>query len=245
MPRIDGSCLYRPDNGCCPSRSQLVVQKRKSGAYTRSINKSQIKTILTLQTGEKVPPRTLRKLLQPLFPPGHSMDYQFLYNFQFKAQRMLTKRAGAVDSMTITQEDETMLVDSNSLDAESPEYYTASFRLINQLIKNAILEPTDILQIERYLDDLAQTDTTFKWRKAADGDGKVFAYIWQNGIMRRDFELCGPTLFLDSLGRSLNNKGWPLMTIAMLSGEKSLYTKRIHRSCGKCAVLCMVDRGNH
>jgi hypothetical protein len=37
--------------------------------------------------------------------------------------------------------------------------------------------------------------------------------------MRRDFELHGSTLFVDRLGRPLNNKSWPLMTIEMLSGE--------------------------
>jgi hypothetical protein len=40
--------------------------------------------------------------------------------------------------------------------------------------------------------------------------------------MRRDFELYGSTLFVDRLGRPLINMEWPLMTIAMLSGEKKL-----------------------
>jgi hypothetical protein len=40
--------------------------------------------------------------------------------------------------------------------------------------------------------------------------------------MRRDFELHGSTLFVDRMGRPLNNKGCSLMTIAMLSGEKKV-----------------------
>ena len=38
--------------------------------------------------------------------------------------------------------------------------------------------------------------------------------------MRRDFELFGEVLFIDRLGRSLNTKGWPSMTTAMLDGDK-------------------------
>lgn len=91
--KITKTSIYRHDKGCLPSRSQLFVEKRKSGAYTKSINESQIKTILSLlKTGEKVPPRTLRKLLRPLFPGGTTLDYQFLYNFHLKAQRMMKKR---------------------------------------------------------------------------------------------------------------------------------------------------------
>jgi hypothetical protein len=50
----------------------------------------------------------------------------------------------------------------------------------------------------------------------------VTGYVWQTGVMRRDFELYGSTLFVDRLGRPLNNKGWPLMTLAMLSEEKKV-----------------------
>jgi hypothetical protein len=58
--RISGSCTYKHDQGCCPSRSQLVVEKRKGGSYTRSVKSRQIMTILTLlKTGEKVPATTM------------------------------------------------------------------------------------------------------------------------------------------------------------------------------------------
>jgi hypothetical protein len=52
--------------------------------------------------------------------------------------------------------------------------------------------------------------------------------------MRRDFELYGSTLFLDRLGRPLNNKGWPLMTMAMLSGGK--------RVCIPCEAIVLSER---
>ena len=40
--------------------------------------------------------------------------------------------------------------------------------------------------------------------------------------MRRDFELFGDTLFVDRLGKSLNDKGWPLITTAMLDEQRKL-----------------------
>jgi hypothetical protein len=67
--RITRSCIYRNDNGCRPSRSQLLVEKRKSGAYIRSINESQIKTILALlQTGEKIPPKNVEEIGSTFVP---------------------------------------------------------------------------------------------------------------------------------------------------------------------------------
>jgi hypothetical protein len=62
--RITRSSIYKHDNGCLPSRSQLQLQMRKSGSYTRSINKTHIKSILTLlKTGGKIPSKTLRKFV--------------------------------------------------------------------------------------------------------------------------------------------------------------------------------------
>jgi hypothetical protein len=74
LVRITGSCIYKHDQGCRPSSSQLVVETRKGGSHTRSVKASQMKTILTLlKTGEKVPPKLLRKLLRPLFPPEQTV----------------------------------------------------------------------------------------------------------------------------------------------------------------------------
>lgn len=135
--------------------------------------------------------------------------------------------------MTISLEDEKALTDPSNLDAHSPDYYTESFRLVDQLLHNSLMDQpgSDTQQIETFLEGLAQADATFKWRKATDTNGNAICYIWQTGVMRRDFELYGSTLFLDRLGRSLNNKGWPLMTIAMLSGEK--------RVCLPCEAIAV------
>jgi hypothetical protein len=40
--KITGSSMYRHGKGCRPSRSQLVVEKRKAGSYTKSIYESRI-----------------------------------------------------------------------------------------------------------------------------------------------------------------------------------------------------------
>lgn len=194
--KINQSSIYRHDNGCLPSRSQYVTEKRKAGVYTKSIQESQIKSILTLlKTGERVPPRIMRKLLGPLFPGGCPLDCQFLYNFHLKAQKLLAAKGGEVDNMTITEEEESMLVNPLDLDSESPDYYTASFSLINQLLEQALLNPTDTTQIESYLESLSREDPSFKWRRATDDDGKPICYVWQTGVMRRDFELYGSTIF--------------------------------------------------
>jgi hypothetical protein len=65
-------------------------------------------------------------------------------------------------------------------------------------------------------------NTSFQFRRVADESGNVTGYVWQTGVTRRDFELYGSTLFVDRRGRPLNNKGWPLLAIAMLSGESKV-----------------------
>jgi hypothetical protein len=162
------------------------------------------------------------ELIRPLFPPGHSLDAQLLLNFRPRAQRLLETKAGEVDEMSFSQDDETMLTATDNLDEKSPAYFTESFRLLNKFAEKALSNPTDIGQIESYLESLSQANPTFKFRILNDAKGNPTGYVWQTGVIRRDLERYGSTLFVDRLGRPLNNKGWPLMTIAMLSGEKKV-----------------------
>ena len=64
-------------------------------------------------------------------------------------------------------------------------------------------------------------------------DGSITGLIWQTGVMRKDFELFGDVLFLDKLGRSLKNRGWATMTVAMVDGDKKL--------CFPCDSLTMIE----
>jgi hypothetical protein len=84
------------------------------------------------------------------------------------------------------------------------------------------LRTSDIEQIDTFLQLLAHEDPSFKYRRVTNPNGDVTGYVWQTGVMRRDFELYHSTLFVDRLGRPLNRKGWPLMTTAMLSGERKV-----------------------
>jgi hypothetical protein len=123
--RITNSCIYQHDNGCFPSRDQLMIEQRKSGAYTRALNETKMKTILTvLNTNQKVPLSLMRELVRPLFPSGHSLNAQFLLNFRRKAERMLaTKGRGDVDEMTFTNNDQTILLgcsNDNDMEVEFP-----------------------------------------------------------------------------------------------------------------------------
>jgi hypothetical protein len=132
----------------------------------------------------------------------------------------LAKNNGDVDAMTVTQEEESTLLDTDDLETGFPGYFTEAFRLSNPLLQNALLDPTDIGQVENYLESLATADPPFKYGRDTNAMGDVTGYIWQTGVMPRDFELYGSALFLDRIGRPLNSQSWPLMTKGMLSGEK-------------------------
>jgi hypothetical protein len=222
--KITKSTNYFHSNGCYPSLAQLAVEKRKSGAFTAAIHETQIKAILSvMSTGSRVQTSLLRDMMRPLYPPGTALDAMLIFNFRLKIKRMLQKGIIDMSSYTVTEDDERKLLESSDLDRiDSPEFLTDAFRQFRDLLQEAMKDENDIKQITNYLSSLSQCDKTFTYRVGRAQDGSVTGFVWQTGVMRRDFELFGDVLFIDCQGRSLNNKGWPLNTIAMLDGDRRL-----------------------
>lgn len=222
--RITKSSNFYHSNGCLPSRAQLCVEKRKAGTFTVAVHESQIKVILSVMaTGTKVPIPMLRQMMKPLFPDGTSLDSKLIFNFRLKIKRMLDKGSIDLSSHTVTEEDEAQLLSLEDLDnQQTPEFLTEAFKQFQELLQESLLDQNDLQQIITYLDSLVACDESFTYRIGKSADGSVTGFVWQTGVMRRDFELFGDVLFVDCLGRSLNNKGWPVNTIAMLDGEKKV-----------------------
>jgi hypothetical protein len=193
--KISDTCIYK--HCCFPSRGQLREEKRKTGAYTRAVHESQIKTILTvLNTKQKLSVGLLRELVRPLFHEDHCLDAKLLGNFRQRAEKLLASKVGEIDQMIFTPTTDVMLLGTDNLDAKMPEYLTDSFRLLEPLIEKAKSEQNDIAQIETFLGAMTQADPSFKYRRSTDANGNVTRYIWQTGVIRRDFELYGSTLLL-------------------------------------------------
>jgi hypothetical protein len=75
--KLNGSFNFMHDNGCLPSREQLILSSRKAGSYSRAINEAHLKCILLLlSTNNKVSSSIMRDLLRPLFLPNHCLDAQ-------------------------------------------------------------------------------------------------------------------------------------------------------------------------
>jgi hypothetical protein len=150
---------------------------------------------------------------------------------------------GTHDQGSVTQGDELALCNINNVSTHAPTYYNASFILFHSLFQEAISNISDIRQNDSFFHALSSADCSFKFRKITNGTADVTGYIWQKGVMRRDFELYSSTLFLDRMGRPLNNKGWPLLTMAMLSGDKKVCLASeaivISECVGACA--CMIQ----
>jgi hypothetical protein len=127
----------------------------------------------------------MRDLVRPLFPRGYSLDAQLLFNFRLKAKRILSSKAGEVCDMTVTTDDEALLLSTDALDAESPGYVTDVFRLFNELIEQALGDEGDLAQIETYLNLLATHDPSFKYRRVQDENGNMTGYVWQTGVISR------------------------------------------------------------
>ncbi len=85
--KITDSSIYSHTNGCLPSRSQLGMEKRKSGTFTSAINETQIKAILAvMESNSRIPTNMLRELMRPLYPVGTSLDAKLIFNFRLKLE---------------------------------------------------------------------------------------------------------------------------------------------------------------
>ncbi len=175
------------------------MEKRKAGSYTQAVHESQIKSILSvIATKKKIPVGMLRELVRPLFPPGHSLDAQTLFNFRLKINRLLKNGSINIHRHTFTGEDERMLVSPCSLEMQqSPEFLTEALALSRELLEDALKDRNDTHQVLTYLSSLANTDDTFSFRVGESPDGESSAFVWQTGVMRKDFQLFGDVLFLD------------------------------------------------
>ena len=106
------SCNYKHGNGCLPSKPQLIHEKRKAGAVNRALHHDQIKAIASvIGTGTKVPTATLREMMKPLFPPGHSLDCQTIFNVRLKIIKLMNNSPTDVQSLSITEAQEKDLVE--------------------------------------------------------------------------------------------------------------------------------------
>ncbi|KAG7346548.1 hypothetical protein IV203_005616 [Nitzschia inconspicua] len=177
-----------------------------------------------MATGQRIPVEMLRRLVRPLYPPGTSLDSQLLFNIRLKIKRMLAKGDIDLTSHTVTEEDEAHLL-SNTEDLDykqSPDFLTEAFLQFRELLQESLGDQNDVQRMIHYLDKMVKCDPTFDYRIGRSADGTVTGFVWQTGVMRRDFELYGDVLFVDCMGKSINTKGWPINTIAMLDGEKKV-----------------------
>ncbi|KAG7343955.1 hypothetical protein IV203_021963 [Nitzschia inconspicua] len=174
-----------------------------------------------MAAGQKISNGMLRDLVRPLYPPGTSLDSKLLFNIRLKIKRMLAKGDIDLASYTVTADENAELLSAaEDLNyQQSPEFLTEALIQFQELLKEAFVDQNEVQQILHYLDKLVECDSSFSYRVGRAADGTVTGFVWQTGVMRRDFELYGDILFLDCKGKSINTKGWPIDTIAMLDGE--------------------------
>jgi hypothetical protein len=176
-----------------------------------------------LSTGTKVPTAMLREMMKPLYPPGTSLDWSLIFNFVVKVRRMMANKPEGYSTATITSSEESDLLSTvDDVSTQSPAFLTEALSQFNQLLEQSMHDKNDLAQIQTYLELLSASDRTFAYRVGRSEDGSITGFVWQTGVMRRDFELYGDVLFVDCLGRSLNTKGWPINTLAMKDGEKKI-----------------------
>ena len=136
--------------------------------------------------------------------------------------------------MTVTTDDEALLLSQDALDAESPGYVTDAFRLFNELIEQALGDEGDLAQIETYLNLLATHDPAFKYRRVQDENGNMTGYVWQTGVMRRDFELYAIFVGKNEVDELATYLGNPLSFVVEKPENDTKENIRLWMGNGKC-----------
>jgi hypothetical protein len=197
--KITGSNMIH-DNGCNPSSAQFSVEKRKSGLFTVATHEAQIRSIMSLLgTGAYVPTSLLREMMTPLYPPGTSLDCGLIFNFRVKMKLFMQRNTESLNTVTVTQQDETSLLVTDDSSLGNPEFLTNALLQFKELLKDAMKDHNDLHQIRKYLLSMSTIDDTFAFRQSISEDGSATGFVWQTGVMRRDFELFGDVLFVDCL----------------------------------------------
>jgi hypothetical protein len=88
--RISEGSSYRHTNGCFPSQSQLIVDKKSSGNYQDKVKHDALKDIIAvLKPGRHVDCALLRDMMRPLYPPTIGITAQDVWNLRCKVKKLL------------------------------------------------------------------------------------------------------------------------------------------------------------
>jgi hypothetical protein len=90
--RITPGSSYRHTNGCFPSQSQLIVDKKRAGAYQAQLNDGSLLSLMeVLRSGRPVPCAVLREMMRPLYPPSMAIYAKEVGNMRQKVNQLWTK----------------------------------------------------------------------------------------------------------------------------------------------------------
>jgi hypothetical protein len=222
--RITPGSSYRHTNGCFPSQSQLIVDKKRAGAYQAQLNDGSLLSLMeVLRSGRPVPCAVLREMMRPLYPPSMAIYAKEVGNMRQKVNQLWTKQG---DAMTLTNDSVIGSTSENpglaSADSFPAEYLSLANQCASDLLKIALNTGTDSAVIEAYFKELRASDPDFTYRIARMESGQVCGYVWQTSTMRADWEDYGNVLFLDAMKRQLNSVHWPYIGPCVLNSSKKV-----------------------
>ncbi|MEL7340293.1 MAG: hypothetical protein AAGM67_07390 [Bacteroidota bacterium] len=184
---VRNSCLRHGGN-CKPSPSQLVVDKWKSGGYTKFTEREWLEIIATIDS--RAPVRILRNVLQRFLP------------------RRIPLLAQHISSIRAREKEEPKRLKENISNAQTSSFIEGADNDIQDIVgsaeNEARLQLRDTLatspgwKLIHYLTNLKARDQGFDFRVAYDSASRTPTGVcWMTSTMRANLELYGDVLFLD------------------------------------------------
>ena len=217
--RITHICLEHT-NGCNPSPQQLRLSKRRSGTYTRNIPLIRLKeAVLLLGAKEKISYSLVRRYLKNFFPPDWVMDSASICNFLVKCRVFKQELESRDDTLSIDQDVPGWIEMANT---DPVDFISKASRVAADMLMETLNNPSDIWEVEQYLENLKKEDAGFDYRISRQCDGRPTGIVWVTSAMRYNYEVGGFCIFLDAMKRQQNNIDWPYISVVVLNNMKKV-----------------------
>ena len=236
------SCLHT--NGCMPSSSQLVAEKRHTGAYQKAFDSQQWGFVVKLvATRPHVSSVILRNAARQLFPKRVGLDANLLSNLRIKARAIVAARElSPEDSRVVPQMEAGYLLSDDlvappsflgsPIDENNAPFLDQASLYAREELRSILRESKgETTNLKLFLARLHEMEPGFTYEMCFDNNGYLVAFCWMSPVQRRNFEIFGRTLCLDMMKRETNSQHWPYTTICTLNEMKKVV------SCGE-AFCC-------
>jgi len=224
---------------CRPSGQNLIMAKERAGIYNKNIGSSAIFTLCKMAKRKRLTNASIRSVVQPMMPSQKELTYRNIFYIRVKINKCLPiyEEHPKYEAFAQTMDDNILLGGlDDEFEINDDQATELATDLWLQVLRGKDDDDDSIINIQQYMELIARTARGFVYAFALDENGKVNGLVWQTATMRRNYELFGGYISLDTMKRAINKWLWPYMLISM-------YNEHEKMCLGGEAIMCGERKG--